>query len=80
MELLSIQAWGALYAAILFVLCAVTVHAVKLAVFGYRALKKKPAEKKEPPPEQREPVYYIVERKKKRSKPEYSDPKRIQFK
>lgn len=81
MTLLSIQAFGALYTAVLFLICAIAVHAFRLARVGYRSMKKKPPEKKaEPAPEKTEPVYYIVERKKKRPKSEYSDPKRIQFK
>ena len=82
MLLLSIQAWGALYAAILFVICAAAVHIVRLVVFGYGAMKKKPPENKpeQKAPEKSEAVYYIVERKKKRPKAEYSDPKRFQFK
>lgn len=82
MELLSVQAQGALYSAILFLICAVVVHAFRLARIGYRSMKKKPAEKKASAQtrEKAEPVYYIVERKKKRPKSEYSDPKRITFK
>ncbi len=82
MNLLSIQAWGAFYTVILFLLCAFAVHAVRLAAIGYRSMKKqaRPAKKTEPSRGQTEPVYYIVERKKKRPKSEYSDPKRIQFK
>ncbi len=82
MQLLSVQAFGILYTVILFLLCIVIVHAVRLAVIGYRFVKSKPAEKKSSSAkeQQPEPVYYIVERKKKRPKSEYSDPKRIQFK
>lgn len=80
MQFLSIQAWGALYAAILFVICAVGVHAFRLAAFGYKSMKKKPSPKKEETQEKSEPVYYLVERKKKRRNAEYSDPKRFQFK
>ncbi len=83
MNILSIQAWGALYTLILFAVCAFTVHLLRLALFGYRAVKKKPdgkTDKSEAPEKSSEPVYYIVERKKKRPKTEYSDPKRISFK
>lgn len=83
MDILSIQAQGALYSAILFVICAVIVHAFRLARIGYRSMKKKPGEKKSSAAEtheKAEPVYYIVERKKKRPKSDYSDPKRITFK
>ncbi len=84
MVLLSIQSQGAIYTVILFVLCAVFVHAFRLAKIGYKSMKKRPSDKKEPKSsahaEKPEPVYYIVERKKKRPKAEYSDPKRISFK
>ncbi len=81
MILLSVQARGALYAAILFLLCAAAVHAIRLAAIGYRSLrKKKPSKRSVPKPPPPEPVYFLVERKKKRPKPEYSEPKRIQFK
>ncbi len=82
MQLLSIQAFGILYTVILFLLCLFIVHAVRLAVIGYKSVKNKPAEKKPAAAQEQqgEPVYYIVERKKKRPKSEYSDPKRIQFK
>ena len=82
MTLLSVQAFGALYAAILLVICLVFVHAFRLSWVGYRSMKTKPPEKKEHSAEKdkAEPVYYIVERKKKRPKAEYSDPKRFQFK
>lgn len=81
MNLLSVQGQGALYTVILLLACIVIVHAIKLARIGYRTLGKKlppappPKEKEEP-----EPVYFLVERKKKRTKAEYSEPKRINFK
>ncbi len=80
MILLSVQGRGAIYAVLLFLICVIIVHGVKLAKIGYRTLGKKLPP--EPPPEQEkppEPVYYIVEKKKKRSKNEYSEPKRIKF-
>ena len=80
MILLSVQGRGAIYAVLLFLICVIIVHGVKLAKIGYRTLGKKlppePSPKQEKPPE---PVYYIVEKKKKRSKNEYSEPKRIKF-
>ena len=81
MDLLSVQGQGALYAVLLFLLCIVIVHAVKLARIGWRTMKKKLPP--EPPPKERkerEPVYFLVERKKKRAKTEYSEPRRIDFK
>ncbi len=79
--LLSVQGYGALYTVCLFLLCIICVHAVKLVRIGYRTLRKKLPP--DPPPKQKtepEPVFYLVERKKKRPKPEYSEPKRFQFK
>ena len=81
MNLLSVQGQGALYAAALFLVCIVIVHAIKLARVGWRTLGKKLPPN--PPPkekEEAEPVYFLVERKKKRPKKEYSEPKRIKFK
>ena len=81
MNLLSVQGQGALYAAIVFLLCIAIVHGIKLARIGWRTLGKKlppsppPKENEEP-----EPVYFLVERKKKRARTEYSEPKRIKFK
>ncbi len=79
MELLSVQSRGFLFVLLLFALCFTVVHGIRFALFGYRALKKKPA-----PPKKRaaepEAVYYLVEKKKKRAKAEYSEPKRIHFK
>ena len=83
MNLLSVQGQGFLYAVILLLVCIIVVHIVKLARLGYRTLGKKlPAEKpkKQAAKRGQEPVYFIVERKKKRPKPEYTEPKRIQFK
>lgn len=81
MNLLSVQTEGALWTVLLFLLCFILVHAIKLARIGYRTLVKKlPPQKPPKPQKQEEPVYFLVERKKKRSKPEYSEPKRIQFK
>ena len=80
MKLLSVQGEGFAYTLIALFICIAIVHLVRLALIGYRAMRKKPA----PPPKKKEkeaePVYYIVEKKKKRAKAEYSEPKRIQFK
>ncbi len=81
MNLLSVQGQGALYAAVLLLICIVIVHTIKLARVGWRTLGKKLPPN--PPPkekEESEPVYFLVERKKKRPKTEYSEPKRIKFK
>lgn len=74
----SVQAQGIIWTALLFVLCAIIVHGVKLSLIGYRAMGKKP----EPPQpaKEPEPVYYIVEKKKKRSKTEYAEPREVSFK
>lgn len=80
MNLLSSQSAGIGYAAILLLMCIVAVHGFRLAKIGYRSLKKKLPPS--PPPKQekkQEPVYFIVERRKKRSRAEYSEPKRIDF-
>ena len=79
--LLSVQGEGAVWTVLLFLICVIVVHGVKLAKIGYRTLVKKlpPAPPKEPE-KKSEPVYYIVEKKKKRARAEYSEPKRIQFK
>ncbi len=79
MILLSVQGQGALYSVLLFVLCMLVVHGIKLSVIGYRMGKKLPPS---PPPKEEkkpEPVYYLVEKKTKRKKSEYSSPKRIEF-
>ncbi len=54
------------------------VHIVKLAVEGFKSVKRAPQEEEQKPPEKPEPVYYIVE--KKRTKRSYSKPKEIEFK
>ena len=69
MNLLSVQGQGAIYAVLLFLLCLVIVHGVKLAKVGYRTLAKKLPP--DPPPKQEkkiEPVYYVVDIKMKRCK------------
>lgn len=79
MILLSVQGLGALYSALLFVLCVLLVHGIKLASIGYRVGKKLPPS---PPPKEEkkpEPVYFLVEKKTKRKKTEYTAPKRIDF-
>lgn len=77
------EAIGILYLAILFVACFVFVHMVKLAVIGFKSVRKKPGEKPQPEPEKKKephPVYYIVEKKRARSKATYSKPREIKFK
>ncbi len=80
MNLLSVQGNGAIYTAILLLICILVVHFIKLARVGYRTLGKKLPPQKPPKKKASEPVYFLVERKKTRSKPEYSEPKRISFK
>lgn len=82
---LSVQGFGALYTVLLFLLCVIVIHGIKLAKIGYRTMRKKlppdPPPKEEDKKEHAEPVYYIVERKKKRArtKTEYGKPKEIKF-
>ncbi len=77
----SMQAQGFLWTLSLFLLCVITVHAIKLAIVGYRSIGKNlPEEQPKPPEKKPEPVYFIVERKKKRSKTEYSAPREVSFK
>lgn len=81
MNLLSVQGWGALYTVLLFLLCVIIVHGIKLAKIGYRSLVKKlPPEPPPKPEKEPEPVYYLVEKRKKRSKAEYAEPKKFVFK
>ena len=76
-----LQGLGALYIVLLFVLCFIIIHGIKLAILGWRTFGKKlPPEKPKVTEKKAEPVYFIVEKKKKRAKAEYSEPKRIQFK
>ncbi len=77
----SIQAQGFLWILLLAILCIIVVHAVKLAIIGYRSMGKNlPEEPPKPPEKKPEPVYFIVEKKKKRSKTEYSAPREVSFK
>lgn len=71
---------GLLYLILIFISCFALVHFCKLAVVGFKSLRKKPEPKQvEKKIEKKvEPVYYIVE--KKRAKRSYSAPKEIQFK
>jgi uncharacterized protein (DUF58 family) len=79
---------------LLFVLCFLLVHTVRLARLGlkYRAereeaddeekseeKKTEKQEKQAPAENPQEPIYYIVERKK-RTRASYSEPKQIRFK
>ena len=66
---------GIICSASLFLFLFLLVHGIRLALLGYKALRKK----EEPaPPKPQEPVYYIVE-KKKRPKTKYSEPKPFRF-
>lgn len=81
MQLLFVQWLGALYSVCILLVCTAAVFGARLARIGWRTLHKKLPP--DPPPKNEkkaEPVYFIVERKKKRVKPEYSDPRRIDFK
>lgn len=70
---------GILYLFLIFTLCFIFIHLLKLAYLGFKSARKK----QEPPPQKpapkAEPVYYIVE-KKKTKKASYSEPKEIKFK
>ncbi|MGN0823177.1 MAG: hypothetical protein ACI4NG_05330 [Candidatus Gallimonas sp.] len=80
MNLLSVQSRGAVWLILLFLLCVILVHGVKLARIGHRTLRKKlPPEPPKPTEEKREPVYYLVERKKKRAQSQYASPREIKF-
>ncbi len=81
---------GGVFLGLLFIVCFLGVHIVKLARRGYEeTLKVKkgeqpqqsaPEQEKKPVQKTPEPVYYIVEKKKKRPKSSYSDPKEFRFK
>lgn len=82
-NLLSVFPVGALSLILLFALCFLLIHTIKLIKLGWQTQRKQPpvkekAEEKAPAPTQ-EPVYYIVERKR-RTKSSYGEPKRINFK
>ena len=84
--LLVSSALGFVWLTLLFGLCFLAVHVVRLAQFGRRYQQEKqmppkpqPTQEKAPPKQEGEPVYYIVE-KKRRNKTSYGEPKRIQFK
>ena len=92
--LLLSAALGIFWLILLFVLCFIGVHVLRLAHMGqlYRKQEtqtpeppkgekeEKPASAPEAPPQtQNEPIYYIVERKK-RVKSSLGEPKQIRFK
>ena len=82
--LLSIFPIGAFSLLVLFGVCFLLIHIVKLIKIGWLAQKKNAPEQKEEektpaPSSAQEPVYYIVERKR-RTKSSYGEPKRIRFK
>lgn len=80
MTLLSAQANGFWWTLLLYLLCFIIVHAIKLAAVGYRTIGKHlPPEPPKEPQKTPEPVYFLVERKKKRPKKDYSEPKQINF-
>lgn len=85
--LLASPALGILWVTLLFGLCFLGVHILKLARIGWGAPKTPPkTEKKEEKVEEKkapatqEPIYYIVERKTRRAKSSYTEPKEIRFK
>lgn len=84
LHLLAPTLIGALYLAILFILCFGAVTGAKL-LRRYLAARKKPspppAQKAEqPPPPEPKTVYYLVEKKRTAKRTEYKQPKKIDFK
>ena len=84
LHLLASTLIGALYLAILFILCFGAVTGAKL-LRRYLAARKKPspppAQKPEqPPPPEPKTVYYLVEKKRTAKRTEYKQPKKIDFK
>lgn len=84
LHLLAPTLIGALYLAILFILCFGAVTGAKL-LRRYLAARKKPspppAQKAEqPPPPEPKTVYYLVEKKRTAKRAEYKQPKKIDFK
>ncbi len=90
--LLLSSVFGIFWLILLFLLCFVGVHVLRLARMGqaYRKEQRQPPTPsqspqptQEPPPKkeesEKEPVYYIVERKK-RVKSTFTQPKQIHFK
>ena len=77
---------GFVWLTILFILCFLGVHVLRLARIGQSYRKQQKEQPSTPPPptpkkveeEKPEPVYYIVERKR-RTKSALSEPKRIRF-
>ena len=77
---------GAFALVLIFSLCFLAVHIVKLIKLGWQTQypaeqANEPKKEDEPKPKESEPqpVYYIVERKR-RAKTTFSEPKRIDFK
>lgn len=70
---------GFFYVLLMFLCCFAAVHFIKLAIVGFKSVKRKPEPKPEPKKEEpQKPIYYIVE--KKRARRSYSAPKEIEFK
>ena len=86
-SLLVSSALGVVWLVLLFGVCFLCVHIIRLAKLGRKYQKEKLTAVKTPPQQQEkappkdtgEPVYYIVE-KKRRNKTSSGEPKRIQFK
>ncbi len=77
---------GVVWIGLLFGLCFLLVHLIKLVKLGWEhrapTPPPKPTEKEEqkaPAKTSQEPVYYIVE-KKRRAKTSFGEPKQIRFK
>lgn len=74
------QIEGLFLLVILFLICFLIVHGIRLAMIGLRSLRLKPPEEAKPKQKEPEQIYYLVERKKKRSRKQYTEPKQIDFK
>ena len=92
--LLAAAGSGLLYVLLLLLGCFACVHAGRLAILGWRAIKPSPPKESEKEPEKpedaqkqedkkdekSEPVYLLVEKKWVKKKPKYKEPKRVEVK
>lgn len=85
--LLPLSTQGFLWLILLFSLCFLGVHILKLTLLGADTLhtatpppKEEEKQEKKAPATSQEPIYYIVERKTRRAKSSYKEPKEIRFK
>ncbi len=80
-------ALGCVWLFLLFLLCFLGVHGIRLAKLRKSRVGNPPkqpdkseTETKEKAPAAQEPIYYIVEKKRTRQKAKYGEPKEIRFK